>query len=86
MPESIRRLCIQWPRFGPYHLARLRAVHAFLETKGVELIALETAGEDATYAWRVEAAAEPFRREQVFHRHRSIRWHPHRYTKASRRR
>ncbi len=66
MPESIRRLCIQWPRFGPYHLARLQAVHALLDAKGVELIALETAGEDMTYAWRVEADATPFRREQVF--------------------
>lgn len=60
------RVCVQWPRFGPYHLARLRAAHARFAEEHVELIGLETAGDDATYAWRVEAAAEPFRREQVF--------------------
>ncbi len=62
----VQRLCVQWPRFGPYHLARLRAAHAYLDPMGVELVGLETAGRDALYAWGVEAAPEPFRREQAF--------------------
>lgn len=60
------RLCVQWPRFGPYHLARLRAAHGTLEPRGVEVIGLETASNDALYEWRLEDAPEPFRREQVF--------------------
>ncbi|NBC16191.1 MAG: glycosyltransferase [Bacteroidetes bacterium] len=60
------RLCVQWPRFGPYHLARLRAVHRFLAARGGDLVGLETAGREATYAWRQEDAATAFRREQVF--------------------
>lgn len=63
------RLCIQWPRFGPYHLARLRETHALLGPKGVEVIGLETAGDDDLYEWRVEQDASSFRREQVFPNH-----------------
>ena len=59
------RLVVQWPRFGPYHLARLRAVHALCERRGARLVALETAGADTTYAWREETGAEPFARVQA---------------------
>lgn len=65
LPE-IKTVCVQWPRFGPYHLARLRAAHTYLAGHGVELVGLETAGTDATYDWRVEQGATPFRRVQVF--------------------
>jgi 1,2-diacylglycerol 3-alpha-glucosyltransferase len=66
MPFSrLNRLCLQWPRFGPYYLARLRATHAMLDAQGVELVGLETASEDALYGWRVEQGEEPFRREQA---------------------
>ena len=60
------RIVVSWPRLGPYHLARLRAAHALFAARGADLVALETAGADATYAWRVEAAAERFERVQVF--------------------
>lgn len=63
---SIKRICVQWPRLGPYHLARLQATHRFLAKRGCELIALETASADRTYAWRIEDGANDFRREQVF--------------------
>ena len=59
-------VCVQWSRFGPYHLARLRAAHAHLQPLGADLVALETATADAVYDWRTERAAEPFRRVQVF--------------------
>jgi glycosyltransferase involved in cell wall biosynthesis len=62
----MKRVCIQWPRFGPYHLARLRATHRLFQERGVEVVGLETAGNDATYAWDVEQDEEPFRRVQVF--------------------
>lgn len=62
----MNRICIQWPRFGPYHLARLRAAHAHFAERGAEVIGFETAGDDALYEWRVEQDEEPFRREQVF--------------------
>lgn len=64
--RSLGRVAVQWPRLGPYHLARLRAAHSACATQGVELVALETAGTDETYAWREETAPEPFRREQIF--------------------
>jgi glycosyltransferase involved in cell wall biosynthesis len=59
-------IVVQWPRIGPYHLARLRAAHAVATARGGTLIALETAGDDAVYAWDQETAAEPFERVQVF--------------------
>lgn len=59
-------VCIHWPRFGPYHIARLGAAHETLQKNGTEVIGLETAGRDATYDWRVVAGSGPFRREQVF--------------------
>lgn len=60
------RLVVQWPRFGPYHLARLGALHAACERQGWDLVALETASDDALYAWRREDGATPFRREVLF--------------------
>jgi 1,2-diacylglycerol 3-alpha-glucosyltransferase len=62
----MRKLCVQWPRLGPYHLARLRAAYTYLNPQGVEVVALETAGRDALYAWEIQTAPEPFSREQVF--------------------
>lgn len=45
------RLLIHFARFGPYHHARLRAAAAELRPFGWEVIGLETASTDATYAW-----------------------------------
>ena len=45
------RLLIHFARYGPYHHARLRAAHEVLSPLGWEVIGLETAGTDATYAW-----------------------------------
>lgn len=58
-PES---LCVLWARFGPYHLARLRALHAMLKPRGVRLIGLETSKTDETYAWRLEESPAAFER------------------------
>ena len=63
---SIRRLCVAWPRLGPYHLARLDALHTFLAERGVELVALETASSDETYAWEADASARAYRRVTLF--------------------
>lgn len=62
----MKRVCIQWPRFGPYHLARLHAAHRLFCEHDVEVIGLETAGHDATYAWRTEEGTSSFRHEKVF--------------------
>ncbi len=62
----MKRICLQWPRFGPYHLARLRATHRYFGDYGVEVVGLETAGQDATYSWNVEDGALSFRHETVF--------------------
>ena len=50
----IRRVAVLWPRLGPYHTARLDALRGFLATRDVELVAVETASTDETYAWDAE--------------------------------
>ena len=64
--NGIRRICVQWPRFGPYHLARLKAFHEKCEPLGIEIVGLETAAQSDLYEWRVESGKTSFRREQVF--------------------
>ena len=62
MTPDVRHVCVQWPRLGPYHLARLRALHALLDARGGRLTALETSRADATYDWRLETEPVPFGR------------------------
>ena len=64
--RSLRRVCAQWSRFGPYHIARLRAAHVAFAARGVELVAFETAGADAVYNWQDQTDGEAFVHEQVF--------------------
>ena len=52
--------------FGPYHLARLRALAALLAGRGDRLIAYETAGDERTYPWERRTDAEAFDRVVLF--------------------
>jgi glycosyltransferase involved in cell wall biosynthesis len=60
------RLVVHWSRFGPYHLARIRAAWKFLREHGVEGVGLETASQDDVYQWRNETAPELFVRKTLF--------------------
>ncbi len=57
MSRRVQRVAVLWSRLGPYHVARLRALGAFLEARGATLSALETASADETYAWEAESAS-----------------------------
>ena len=46
--------------FGPYHLARLRALAARLCVEGDRLVAYEVAGREQTYPWSRSRHEEPF--------------------------
>jgi glycosyltransferase involved in cell wall biosynthesis len=46
--------------FGPYHLARLRALSIRLRERGDGLIAYEVAGNERTYPWERKRQDEPF--------------------------
>lgn len=63
---TIKRLCLQWPRLGPYHLARLAATHREALNRGGHIVALETASADATYQWKAESAETPYQRVVIF--------------------
>lgn len=74
-------VAIQFARLGPYHIARIdSAVEALAET-GWTVIALETAGTDATYAWNKETEKKSWIRHTVFP---SAKWEsiPHRSVKS----
>ncbi len=58
--ENILILAICFTNFGPYHLARLRALATRLRERGDCLIAYEMAGTERTYPWERPKQAEPF--------------------------
>ena len=66
MTRNPLRLLVQWPRFGPYHLARLRTLNEACDRSGWTLTALETASTDDLYAWREETGPTAFPREVLF--------------------
>ena len=51
---------ICFTNFGPYHLARLRALASRLRERGDCLIAYEMAATEQTYPWQCSKRAEPF--------------------------
>jgi 1,2-diacylglycerol 3-alpha-glucosyltransferase len=53
-------VAVSFTNFGPYHLARLRALAARLARSGRRLIAYETAATQAIYPWMTLRASEPF--------------------------
>lgn len=60
------RLAICFTNFGPYHLARLRALAHELAGRGGELIAYEMAGCERTWPWERREGREIFRRVTLF--------------------
>jgi 1,2-diacylglycerol 3-alpha-glucosyltransferase len=53
-------ISVCFTNFGPYHLARLRALAARLQACGSYLIAYEVAGSERTYPWQRQEQAESF--------------------------
>ncbi len=53
-------IAICFTNFGPYHLARLRALAAHLSGRGDRLIAYEVAGSERRYPWSRSHGEEPF--------------------------
>lgn len=60
------RVCLVWPRLGPYHLARVRGAHARWARAGGEAVALDVAARDAPFERREDDPETPFRREVAF--------------------
>lgn len=63
----MKRICVQWPRFGPYHVARLNALHQLAAAEQMEVVGLETAGQERLYGWESPVSEARFSRVQVFH-------------------
>jgi len=63
----MKLIVIHFARLGPYHLARLKSAGEVLWPMGWRVLALETAGGDATYAWeKMESVGQDFERRTVF--------------------
>jgi 1,2-diacylglycerol 3-alpha-glucosyltransferase len=60
------RCAVLFPRFGPYHVARLDAAGKVFKANGCELIGIETATMDSTYEWDVYEGGSHFKRLTVF--------------------
>jgi glycosyltransferase involved in cell wall biosynthesis len=59
-------VAICFTNFGPYHLARLRALADRLHLQGDYLIAYEVAAGERTYPWTRQAQPEAFERTTLF--------------------
>ena len=59
-------LVIQWPRFGPSHVARLDAAFEQLGRHQVRVVGLETASADDVYAWIEGQEPTSFERHVAF--------------------
>jgi len=72
-PET---LAIHWPRFGPYHLARLQATCNYMKPLEIRVVGLETAYKDGIYPWRQESGSAQFERYTAFPRnsYKSVSW------------
>lgn len=57
---SGRKVACLYLNFGPYHVARLRAIAAALRRFDARLVAIELAGEEKIYPWRVARDREAF--------------------------
>jgi 1,2-diacylglycerol 3-alpha-glucosyltransferase len=53
-------VAVCFTNFGPYHLARLRALADRLGTAGIRLVAYEVAGRERTYPWLPDRNIEVF--------------------------
>ncbi len=53
-------VAVCFTNFGPYHLARLRALARALASRGDRLVAIEVSGSQAIYPWQIDRAREPF--------------------------
>jgi len=65
MNKTVRQpivLIVHFPRFGPYHVARINAAFEELKAAGVKVVGMETASLDDTYAWQQEEGATAFER------------------------
>jgi len=60
------KLVISFTNFGPYHVARLRALGRVMEACGDHLLAYETAGREERYPWRASIGGEPFQAVTLF--------------------
>jgi 1,2-diacylglycerol 3-alpha-glucosyltransferase len=68
--ESISmKLAVCFTNFGPYHLARLRALAVRLRARGSGLIAYEVAGSEQRYPWCRSRSDEPFDWNTLFPHH-----------------
>lgn len=54
--KASKILAIHWPRFGPYHIARVTTAKDVLREMGIQVVGLEIASHDELYLWREETS------------------------------
>jgi 1,2-diacylglycerol 3-alpha-glucosyltransferase len=61
-----QQLIVHFLRYGPYHLARLVSAWNVLASLGWDVVGLETASQDSTYAWETSDEDTQVQRITVF--------------------
>ena len=62
----MKKIAIIFRRFGPYHVARLEGAGRLAGEAGVDVVGIEIARTDKTYAWAPAEGAGSFRRRRLF--------------------
>jgi glycosyltransferase involved in cell wall biosynthesis len=61
-----KHVVLIWTKFLPYHLARIRYLHAHLEARGYRLTALEVASRDSLYPFPEAELSDTFNYVSIF--------------------
>lgn len=61
-----RKVAVLYLNFGPYHVARLRAIAQALQPHDARLVGVELAGSEKHYPWRVQRRHEAFEWRTLF--------------------
>lgn len=60
------KIVLLWPRFGPYHIARLSAAQKAFSERGMKVIGVEIATKDSAYAWEVTKVSKSLDKITLF--------------------
>ena len=64
--SNLQKIAVVFSRFGPYHLARLKAAGKYFSQKNCRVIGIEIAESDDIYSWKIEKGADSFERVILF--------------------
>src|SRR5690606_38596365 len=66
LPSALRKVAVVIGALGPYHIARLTALHRLLDSRGSELVLVLRNGRVSEYPWFADPTSLGFAVERAF--------------------